>query len=117
MQDLTLNFDNKTITNDFLDEEELVIQRVKLAIQCWSGDWFLDGNFGVPYSIRLGSKSMLMADLEEVILSVDGVQDVVDIDLKIVKEDGLKVYKFYVTINTIYKDNTIVDGLIEVVGI
>lgn len=83
MQDLTLDFTNKTINNTFLKGKDLIVQQVILALQCWTGDWFLDGSYGIDYENRLRSQGLLLADMEDIILSVDGVKSVQDIDLRI----------------------------------
>ena len=87
LRSLKLDFDNKTISNEFIKGKDLIIQEVILALQCWTGDWFLDGNFGIPYDLRLNSKALLLADMQSVIMSVDGVLSVQDLDIKIKYEN------------------------------
>lgn len=80
--DLTLNFNDKTISNTFLKDKDLIIQKVILSLQCWLGDWYLDGSYGVNYGVRLQNKGLLIADMEDIIKSVDGVTSVQDITIK-----------------------------------
>ena len=87
LKDLILNYENKTITNQFVKGKNLIIQKVILALQCWTGDWFLDGNFGIPYNLRLDNKSLLLADAQDIILSVDGVISVQNLDIKTIYID------------------------------
>lgn len=105
MQDLTLNFDDKTITNSFLGYKRLIIQKVRLALQCWLGDWFLNPDFGIPYDARLQNKSLLIADIEEIILGVEGVASVQDTSVKtIYKNPTLKQGKSYLISTTVITD-------------
>lgn len=120
LKDLILNYENKTITNQFTRGKNLIIQKVILALQCWTGDWFLDGDFGIPYNLRLDNKSLLLADAQEVILSVDGVISVQNLDIKTVYiGDNQKQKAFEITANLTTRDEeqVILNGLVPVVGI
>lgn len=120
LKDLILNYENKTITNQFTRGKNLIIQKVVLALQCWTGDWFLDGDFGIPYNLRLDNKSLLLADAQEVILSVDGVISVQNLDIKTVYiGDNQKQKAFEITANLTTRDEeqVILNGLVPVVGI
>lgn len=120
LKDLILNYENKTITNQFTRGKNLIIQKVVLALQCWTGDWFLDGDFGIPYNLRLDNKSLLLADAQEIILSVDGVISVQNLDIKTVYiGDNQKQKAFEITANLTTKDEeqVILNGLVPVVGI
>lgn len=121
MIDLTLDFENKTITNQFLKGKQLIMQKVVLALQCWTGDWFLDGSYGIAYDTRLQNKSLLIADIQDIILSVDGVVSVQDIDVTvrytdIVKKTG-KIFDIKATVITDDNEQVILNGLVPIVGI
>lgn len=120
LKDLTLNFENKTFSNTFLKGKNLILQRVVLALQCWVGDWFLDGDFGINYSTRLENKSLLLADIQDIILSVSGVVSVQDIETKITY-DGPRKSQTHININAliITEDNEQItfNGLIPIVGV
>lgn len=119
-QDLTLDFDKKTINNTFSKGRNLIIQSIILALQCWSGDWFLDGDIGIPYDLRLANKSLLVADIQDVILSVDGVTSVQDIIVKTTYEGENKNQKaFYITatITTIDEEQITLNNLVPIIGV
>lgn len=120
LKSLKLNFENKTITNEFIKGKDLTIQEVILALQCWTGDWFLDGGFGIPYDLRLNSKALLLADMQSVIMSVDGVLSVQDLDVKIKYENERKNRKtFHITGKLSLRENeeVVFNGLVPIVGV
>ena len=120
LRDLTLNFEDKTITNEFLKNKKLVLQKVILALQCWSGDWFLDGNYGIPYNLRLDNKALLLADMQDVILNVEGVVSVQDLNVKITYEGERKTQKVFeisALIVTQDDEQVILNGLVPIVGV
>lgn len=120
LRDLTLNFEDKTITNEFLKNKKLVLQKVILALQCWTGDWFLDGTYGIPYGLRLDNKALLLADMQDIILSVDGVISVQDLNVKITYEGERKTQKvFNISALIITEDDeqVILNGLVPIVGV
>lgn len=119
LQDLTLNYENKTITNQFIKGKNLIIQKVVLALQCWTGDWFLDGDFGISYNLRLDNKSLLLADIQEVILSVEGVISVQNLDIKIVyvgENKTQKAFEITADITTRDEEQVIFNGLVPIIG-
>lgn len=120
LRDLTLNFEDKTITNEFLKNKKLVLQKVVLALQCWTGDWFLDGTYGIPYSLRLDNKALLLADMQDIILNVDGVVSVQDLSVKTTYEGERKtqkVFEIYALIVTEDDEQVILNGLVPIVGV
>ena len=120
LRDLTLNFEDKTITNEFLKNKKLVLQKVILALQCWTGDWFLDGTYGIPYGLRLDNKALLLADMQDIILNVDGVVSVQDLRVKITYEGERKtqkVFEIYALIVTEDDEQVILNGLVPIVGV
>lgn len=117
LKSLKLNFDNKTISNEFIKGKELIVQKVILSLQCWTGDWFLDGSYGIPYDLRMRNKALLLADIHSIIMSVDGVLSVQDLDIKSVISDNKKI--FYITGTLSIEDNeqVIFNGLVPIVGV
>lgn len=120
MQDLTLNFDDKTINNTFLTGRQLIIQKVVLALQCWTGDWFLNGDYGISYGLRLENKALLTADLQEIILGVEGVTSVEDIRVKTkygdITHKRQKYFDISATILTEDREQVQLNGLVPIVG-
>lgn len=119
LQDLSLDFETKTITNEFMKGKRLILQKVILALQCWTGDWFLDGTYGISYGLRLENKSLLLADIQEIIMSVDGVVSIQDLDVKITY-DGVrntqKVFNITATIITKDDEQITLNGIVPIVG-
>ena len=121
MQDLTLNFNDKTITNTFLGYKRLIIQKVILALQCWLGDWFLNPDYGIPYDARLQNKSLLIADIEEIIKGVEGVASVQDTSVQVLysnptRKQG-KSYKIQTTVITDTYEEIELNELIPMIGV
>lgn len=120
MQDLTLNFENKTIENTYLTGKRLIIQKVILALQCWTGDWFLNSDYGIPYGLRLQNKSLLIADIQDIILSVDGVVSVEDIKVNIRYGDlthkRQKYFDISAVIITDQEEQIKMNGLVPIIG-
>ena len=121
MRDLTLDFDNKTIYNNFITSKNLIVQKVILALQCWAGDWFLDGNFGIEYGLRLENKSLLIADIENIIMSVEGVTSVQDTNVTItygnLNKKSQKQYNINTTIITDTYEQVELNGIIPIIGV
>ena len=120
LRDLTLDFDNKKISNTFLKGKKLILQEVVLALQCWSGDWFLDGSFGIPYDIRLENESLLLADIQEVILSVNGVNSVQNIEVENIYEGPKNtqlMFKISALVVTHDDEQILFNGLIPIIGV
>ena len=118
-QDLTIDFENKTIVNEFVKGKNLILQKVILACQCWIGDWFLDGDYGIPYNYRVDNKSLLLSDLQDIILGVDGVISLQDLDVKITYEgpkNTQKAFNITGTIITRDEDVVILNGLVPIIG-
>lgn len=118
--DLELDYENKKIKNNFIKGKQLIMQRVVLALQCWVGDWFLDGEYGIPYDLRIDNKGLLLADTQSIILGVEGVSSVKDLDLKVTYGDmrhkSQRIFHITGTVETIDNEIGILNDLIPVVG-
>ena len=118
--DLELDYENKKIKNNFIKGKQLIMQRVVLALQCWVGDWFLDGEYGIPYDLRIDNKGLLLADAQSIILGVEGVSSVKDLDLKVTYGDmqhkSQRIFHITGTVETIDNEIGILNDLIPVVG-
>lgn len=119
-KDLTLDFTNKKIINSFIKGKNLTIQQVVLSLQCWVGDWFLDGEFGTAYDLRLNNKSLLLSDIQSVILSNDKVSSVKDLDMYITYDGinkSMKVVNISATIFTTDGEEIVFNELVPIVGV
>ena len=118
--DLELDYETKKIKNNFIKGKQLIMQRVVLALQCWTGDWFLDGEYGIPYDLRIDNKGSLLADAQNIILGVEGVSSVKDLDLKVtygdMKNKSQRIFHITGTVETIDNEIGILNDLIPVVG-
>lgn len=118
--DLELDYETKKIKNNFIKGKQLIMQRVVLALQCWVGDWFLDGEYGIPYDLRIDNKGLLLADAQSIILGVEGVSSVKDLDLKVTYGDmqhkSQRIFHITGTVETIDNEIGILNDLIPVVG-
>lgn len=118
--DLELDYETKKIKNNFIKGKQLIMQRVVLALQCWVGDWFLDGEYGIPYDLRVDNKGLLLADAQSIILGVEGVSSVKDLDLKVTYGDmqhkSQRIFHITGTVETIDNEIGILNDLIPVVG-
>lgn len=118
--DLELDYETKKIKNNFIKGKQLIMQRVVLALQCWVGDWFLDGEYGIPYDLRIDNKGLLLADAQSIILGVEGVSSVKDLDLKVTYGDmqhkSQRIFHITGTVETIDNEIGVLNDLIPVVG-
>lgn len=78
--DLTLNGDVL-----FIDNAERVAQQIKIQLLTFLGEWFLDVTHGVPYLdyvlIKNPNFTLIRELFREQILKVDGVSNLVSIDI------------------------------------
>lgn len=90
MLDLALNAkSHDLIVNDAdlmaIDNAERVAQQIKIQLLTWRGEWFLDTTHGVPYLdyilVKNLSIELIRSIFREQIMSVDDVNDVVDIEI------------------------------------
>ena len=76
-----LTFKNGPLTLDFTTQSrtEVVAQRLYILLRTFSGEWFLDTEYGVPYWSILGrktSKSAVDLIFQRAILSENGVKEI-----------------------------------------
>lgn len=114
-KDLKLDYENKTVINQFIKGKEQIVQAVILSLQCWAGDWYLDGDFGIEYDLRLDNRALLLADIEEVIMSNEGVISVQDLDVKVKYDENIRYFDITGSIST-QEEQVIFNGLIPVIG-
>ena len=73
MKDILLDFQNKKLLNEYVDNQNRVAQQIKVIVRSWLGDFFLNANYGVNYDDCWGSPNLMKAYLEQQIKTVDGV--------------------------------------------
>lgn len=68
-----------------IDNAERVAQQIKIQLLTWRGEWFLDTTHGVPYLdyilVKNPSIELIRSIFREQIMSVDDVNDVVNIEI------------------------------------
>ena len=73
MKDLKLDFENKAIINQYVNEKDRVLQHIKVAVRSWQGDWFLNEDWGVDYDNSWGSELTMSTYIQRQIKQVSGV--------------------------------------------
>jgi len=77
-----LTHDLYLLDNDLvmMDGAERVRQHLAIKLKLWTGEWFLDTEFGTPYTAEILGKQISLAgsvaSLKTSILSVDGVESI-----------------------------------------
>jgi hypothetical protein len=87
-------------------------QNLKTKLQEWKGDCFFDINAGVDWKNRLAKRSQvtpLQTEIRTVILKVDGVTEVVNLDLNF--NSNSRNLKLNYSVKTIYSTNAINDSV------
>jgi len=99
------------VNNDLvlLDGAERVRQHLAIKLKLWQGEWFLDTEFGTPYTAEILGKQISLAGsvaaLKASIMAVDGVQKItrftfdfnrsarsLDVDFDVLTPYGLITY-------------------------
>ena len=92
MYDLALNVDSWDLVfhnNDLLliDNAERIGQQIKISLQFWFAEWFLDTKLGIPYLERICVKNPNLQHIRQIfrqaILSVEGVESVTELTLSV----------------------------------
>ena len=92
MHDLALNVDSWDLVfhnNDLLliDNAERIGQQIKITLQFWFAEWFLDNKLGIPYLERICVKNPNLQHIRQIfrqaILSVEGVESVTELTLSV----------------------------------
>ena len=75
--------------NDFIliDNAERISQQIKISLQFWLGEWFLNSTLGVPYLERICVKAPNIQHIRQIfrntIQNVNGVTSVNALDLTV----------------------------------
>lgn len=92
LYDLALNVDNWDLVfhnNDLLliDNAERIGQQIKITLQYWYEEWFLDTTKGIPYLQYICIKNPNLQHIRQIfrnaILSVPGVDSVTELTLNV----------------------------------
>ena len=92
LYDLALNVDNWDLVfhnNDLMiiDNAERIGQQIKITLQFWFKEWFLDTTQGIPYLEHICVKNPNLQHIRQIfrnaIMSVDGVDSVTELTLSV----------------------------------
>ena len=92
MYDLALNIDSWDLVfhnNDLLliDKAERIGQQIKITLQFWFQEWFLDTTQGIPYLEYICIKNPNVQHIRQIfrnaILSVEGVESVTKLNVSV----------------------------------
>ena len=98
MKDLKLDFINKKVINELTDKKDRVIQQIRLAVNVWIGDWFLDETFGVDYDNSWGSQELMELHIKQQIKQVSGVNKIESFTIQKISNDTEQYFKIDTTI-------------------
>lgn len=69
-----------------IDGADRILQKIRIALQMWYGEWFLDLTKGVPYLevifVKQTRQSTIESILRSKIMGVDGVRRILDFSFK-----------------------------------
>lgn len=85
---------------------EVTGQRLKILLQSWLGEWFLDTTYGIPYSQRIiaikqTSKASTDLILQQKVLSDAGVKEIISWDSTFINRKYTLVFQVRVIDGTI----------------
>ena len=92
MYDLALNIDGWDLqfqNNDLMliDHAERVAQQIKITLQFWLSEWFLNKTQGIPYLEYICVKNPNVQHIRQIfrnaIMSVDGVDSVTELTINV----------------------------------
>ncbi len=70
----------------FIDGRDRIAQKIKITLQEWLGEWFLDRRKGTPYLEVILKKNVRLSSVESIlrarILSVQGVQRITQFNME-----------------------------------
>lgn len=80
------------LNGDFVlvDGAERVRQQIEIRLNLWRGEWFLDSDFGTPYTSEVLGKGVnpeaAVSAIKREVLAVDGVTSIESLTYSVAKE-------------------------------
>lgn len=113
MLDLKLNqnhdLDTSTLDLVLITDAEQIRQQLLIKLRLWTGEWFLDTEFGTPYLQQILGKQLTLSGaltaIRKSILEVEGVQQITEFTYSFSSSERTLSVNF--TVNTPF-------GLVEV---
>lgn len=112
MKDLQLDFENKTVINSFIDKKQRVSQQIRLAVNVWIEDWFLDETFGIDYQAAFRNQQLMENYVKAQILQVSGIKSIKSFTIQTVTNEN----DVYFQVDTILIYNGEVLEISEIIG-
>lgn len=112
MKDITLDFNNNKLINEYIDKKPRVVQQAIVACRSWAGDFFLNVDFGVDYDNSWGNMQLMELYIKQQVSQIPGVSSIVKTNIR--KEKGTDFKdKFIVDLQLIYnKEEIVISDLI-----
>jgi len=82
LKDIKIDFINKKMLNEYVDNKDRAIQQIKLAVQVWKDDWLLNEDFGVDYDTAWGDMLTMGTDIQEQIKQVPGITSIQSFEIR-----------------------------------
>ena len=112
------HFGNSQI--NYVREQKAIELDIQMRLYEWFNDCFFALQKGIDWKTRLGAhnqKQLLDNDIQEVILSVDGVVSVQNIEVELLYEDKQQFFSINALIVTQDDEQIIYNGLVPIIGV
>jgi len=106
MKDIQLDFNNKKIINNLIDKKDRVSQQIRIAVNVWIGDWFLNEDFGVDYDNSWGNILLMETYIKDQIRQVSGISSIKSFKIEKLLGSDEKI-QFKIDAILIYKNDII----------
>jgi hypothetical protein len=98
---------------DLVEDIEQIRQKIKIRLQFFLGEWYLDTTLGVPYFTEVSEKNPKMARIQAifkaVIIETPGVTELTAFSATY--DAALRVFNLDFTVNTIYGSLTMQESV------
>jgi hypothetical protein len=110
MKEIQLDFTNRKLLNNLIDNRSRVIQEVKYTCNIWLNDWFLNEDFGIDYLNCFDNEALMSSELQTAIENVLDVQSINSFNLtkKIDDSNNFKITTFIVDVSIVF-DNEVIN--------
>lgn len=73
MKDIKLDFINKKMLNETVDDQQRISQQIKVAVRSWKADFFINTDFGINYDDSWGDMLLMKSYISDQIREIEGV--------------------------------------------
>jgi hypothetical protein len=110
--DLHFTSNGQLVLIEGVDSDEEILQRVRIRLKSFKGEWFVNSNYGLPYFDEiLGSKNLDLNIVESIlrsnIIAVKGIKELLESSIDYDADNRSILYTFNAATvnNTIITDN------------